>query len=157
PRGEPISARTARDRGLFVTRAQFFHRGHAAFIEAMRAEHEEIVVVIATANVSHRPRDPATAGERMEIVKPYLLEVAPRHHLFPAPFLDFDAVNFAELDLLAPPFGTVWSNNPAVRALAESAHKRLRSIPMLPELSSTTLRDRIRKNQDWRALMPHAC
>ena len=85
-------------RGLFVTRAQPFHLGHRAFVRQILAELDEVVVLVSKANVSHSLDNPATAGERLELIQPLLeAEARGRHHLCAAPYVDDDAANFAEL------------------------------------------------------------
>ena len=54
-------------RGAFIGRFQPFHLGHLATVKyALRSY---VIIVIGSAQKSHEPRNPFTAGERIEMIR----------------------------------------------------------------------------------------
>ena len=142
-------------RGLFIARAQPFHIGHEAFVAQIAAERGEVIVLLAMANASHTLMNPATAGERLEMVRPVLERVAPgRHHLAAAPYVDHDAANVPELRLLLPAFSHIYTNSPSTRALATSAGVPCVSLGAHVEVSGTQIRRRVLAGEDCGDLVP---
>jgi nicotinamide-nucleotide adenylyltransferase len=142
-------------RGLFVTRAQFFHVGHRAFVRQIAAEMDEVIVLVAMANASHTSENPATAGERLEMIGPLLRREAPgRHYLCAAPYVDDDGANFAELALMLPRFDVVYANSPSTAAMARSDGYRTRRLANGVDASGTEVRRRIVAGEDHEALLP---
>lgn len=115
-------AKSTSRRGLFITRAQPFHAGHAACVQKIAEEMDEVIVLVALAETSHSLQNPATAGERLEMIHPYLCRTLPgRFHLAAAPYEPHTACNVSELQLLLPKFACIYSNSPGTQALAVSA------------------------------------
>jgi len=142
-------------RGLFITRAQPWHLGHAAFVEQMKEEVEEVIVLLAMANKSHQPTDIATAGERMEMVMPWLQEnLAGRFYLAPMPYSEFTMENMYELRYLLPSFQTVYTSNPTIEAMAVTAGYGVRSLQKPIAVSGTLVRECIRTNQPYEHYLP---
>jgi nicotinamide-nucleotide adenylyltransferase len=151
-----LSARQA-TRGLFIKRAQPFHLGHAAFIQQMEQEVEEAIIVVAMANRSHQPADIATAGERVEMIQPWLQAVIPqRHYLIPLPYSDFTMENLYELEYLLPSFEYIYTSNPTIMAMADTAHYFVRQLHKNIDVSSTMIRDCILKDQPYREYLPES-
>jgi nicotinamide-nucleotide adenylyltransferase len=142
-------------RGLFITRAQPFHLGHAAFIEQMKQEEEEVIIVLAMANKSHQPTDIATAGERMEMVRPWLDEILPgRYYLVPLPYSDFIMENIYEMKYLLPSFNRVYTSNPTIATMATTAGYVVKSLKEPIAVSGTMIRDRMRNDQPYKDHVP---
>jgi nicotinamide-nucleotide adenylyltransferase len=142
-------------RGLFVTRAQPFHLGHLAFVRQILAERDEVAVCVAMGNVSHSRNDPASAGERVEVVQAVLEREAPgRYHVCAAPYDTDDAANFAELRLLLPGFDAVYANSPSTRELARVEGLETISLAAAVDVSGTEVRRRIVAGEPWEDLVP---
>jgi nicotinamide-nucleotide adenylyltransferase len=142
-------------RGLFITRAQPFHLGHAAFIEQMKEEVEEVIVVLAMANRSHQQTDIATAGERMEMVLPWLNATLPgRHYLVPMPYSDFTMENMYEMKYLLPSFSQVYTTNPTISAMAITAGYEVRSLGKSIAISATMIRDCMLNERPYKDYLP---
>jgi len=75
-------------RALFVGRFQPFHNGHLHAVKSILGDADELVVVVGSAQMSHEPDNPFTAGERLEMIK-YALDSAGidrrRYMLIPIP------------------------------------------------------------------------
>lgn len=142
-------------RGLFITRAQPFHLGHAACVQKIAGEMDEVIVLVALAETSHNPRNPATAGERLEMIHPYLQRTLPgRFHLAAAPYDPHTACNVSELTLLLPAFECVYSNSPSTQALAASAQVPWRVIQPNVDVSGTQVRKAMLDGQALGGLVP---
>ncbi|RMG31189.1 MAG: nicotinamide-nucleotide adenylyltransferase [Methanobacteriota archaeon] len=102
-------------RGLFIARFQPIHRGHIEVIREILQRVDELLVVIAAAQISHTLKNPLTAGERLEMVRNALIEAKiPMHRVWILPAQDiFDnALWVTHLKRLLPPFDVMFSNNP---------------------------------------------
>ncbi|MBL4632568.1 MAG: adenylyltransferase/cytidyltransferase family protein [Kofleriaceae bacterium] len=142
-------------RGLFVTRAQPFHLGHAACVQKIAEEMDEIIVLVALSETSHSLQNPATAGERLEMIHPYLQRIVPgRFHLAAAPYQLHTACNISELQLLLPSFERVYSNSRSVQVLAVSAGLRCSSVQSNVGVSGTQVRLALQCGDDLEGLLP---
>jgi len=56
-------------RGLYVGRFQPFHLGHLHAIKYVLSQVDEVIIVIGSAQYSHRLDNPFTAGERVTMVR----------------------------------------------------------------------------------------
>lgn len=154
-RREPAIADKKIQRGLFITRAQPFHNGHVAFIEQMKTEVEEVIVLIAMANRSHQINDLLTAGERLAMVGPVLEAIIPgRYYLAALPYSDYSMENFYELEALLPPFDAVYTSNPSVSVMAADAGYTIKSLQKKLSVSSTQIRHHLLHGEDYRACVP---
>lgn len=144
-------------RGIFITRAQPFHNGHAAYLEQMKAQVDEAIVVVGVANQSHVARDFATAGERLEMIKPYLEEHWPgRHYLAALPYSDFSLENFYELEYLLPAFHTVYTINTSTITYAYTAGYPVKNLSAHMEVSGTQIRSCMVHDQPYDHLVPES-
>ena len=148
------SASTLR-RGLFITRAQPFHLGHAACVQTIAEEMDEVIVLVALSETSHSVHNPATAGERLEMIHPYLQRALPgRFYLAAAPYEAHTACNVSELTLLVPTFDCVYSNSPSTQALAVSAGVPWRAVQPNVDVSGTQVRQAMLDGQALGRLVP---
>jgi nicotinamide-nucleotide adenylyltransferase len=148
-------------RGLLVGRFQPFHNGHLSVVRAVRSQRPDapLLLGIGSAQRSHTPMDPFTAGERFEMISRALVE-AGIDRCEPVPLFDIDrhAVWVAHLESLLPTFDIVYTNNPLTRALFEEAGYRVES-PRLVERDrwqGTILRRAMVAGDGWRSAVPPA-
>ncbi|HEY0273044.1 MAG TPA: adenylyltransferase/cytidyltransferase family protein [Chitinophaga sp.] len=148
---------TGKKRGIFITRAQPFHNGHAAYLEQMQQEVEEVIVVVGVANQSHTLKDFATAGERLEMVQPYLQQTWPgRYYLAALPYSDFSLENFYELEYLLPAFHTVYTINTSTITYAQTAGYPVKNLSRQLDVSGTEVRNCMLHDQPYAHLVPAA-
>jgi nicotinamide-nucleotide adenylyltransferase len=110
-------------RGLLVGRFQPFHQGHLAAVRAIRAARPEtpLVVGVGSAQASHTPLNPFTAGERIDMIELALEEAQiDRVRAYPIPDVNRHAVWVAHVVSLVPAFDRVHTNNPLTRLLFEA-------------------------------------
>ena len=60
-------------RGLIIGRMQPFHKGHGQVILKTLEEVDEIIIGVGSAQMSHTTNDPFTAGERIMMIKRFLV------------------------------------------------------------------------------------
>lgn len=139
-----IPSADEKKRGVMVTRAQPFHKGHLEIIEKVIDNYDEVIIVIACAEESFTDRNPLTAGQRMEIVTESIKgkHYADKIWIFPVTCNRFVAENMLELRLLCPDFHAVISTNPVNCRMAE--YEGL--IYDTPEISCPTRATDIRNN-----------
>jgi len=145
--------------GLFVGRFQPFHLGHLAGIKDVLNEVEELVIVIGSAQYSHRINDPFTAGERLTMIRMALEEAGidySRVWVVPVPDVHLHMMWVSAVEGYTPKFDVVYSNEPLTRRLFMEAGYKVKAIRFHERklYSSTEIRERILKDESWEKLVP---
>lgn len=142
-------------RGLFIARAQPFHLGHLACIEKIATEVDEVIVLLALSESSYGLNNPATAGERIEMIHPVLERSIPgRYHLAAAPMELHTASNIGELQILLPEFEVIYSNNSTTQAMALSMGLPCCPILSTVQVSGSMVRESLSQGNDVTSLVP---
>jgi nicotinamide-nucleotide adenylyltransferase len=146
-------------RGLFVGRFQPFHKGHLGAIGGILEEVDEVIIVVGSAQYSHRVDNPFTAGERVTMIREALDEakVEPSHYwIIPVRDVHVHMLWVAEVVGFTPKFDIVYTNEPLTRRLFIEGGYRVEAIPFhnREKYSSTVVRERMLKNQSWEELVP---
>lgn len=146
-------------RGLFVGRFQPFHNGHTEVIKDILKEMNEVVIVIGSAQYSHRLDNPFTAGERATMVRRALDEAEipiSKTWIIPVADVHVHMLWVAKIVGYTPTFSVVYSNEPLTRRLFTEAGYKVKPIPFYKRTvySSTEIRQRMLMNKDWRTLVP---
>jgi len=146
-------------RGLYVGRFQPFHLGHLDAIQSVLKEVEEIVIVIGSAQYSHNIHNPFTAGERLVMIRNALEEANvdfTRIWVVPVPDVHLHMMWVSAVEGYTPKFQIVYSNEPLTRRLFMEAGYKVKNIPLFERqiYSSTTVRERIIADENWRTLVP---
>jgi len=146
-------------RALFVGRFQPFHYGHLHAIQTILKECDELVLVVGSAQMSHEPDNPFTAGERLEMIRAALdaAGVPPdRYLIIPIPDAPAHRVWVSAVESQTPRFDTVYSNQSLTRRLLIEAGYDVRRIEMYErgKYEATEIRRRILEAQDWSDLVP---
>jgi nicotinamide-nucleotide adenylyltransferase len=146
-------------RGLFVGRFQPFHNGHLAAIRDVLGEVGELVIVIGSAQYSHNPDNPFTAGERLTMVKSALEEAkidCSRVWIVPVPDVHLHMMWVSALEGYAPRFDVVYSNEPLTRRLFMEANYEVKDIRFHERkiYSSTEIREKMLNGESWERLVP---
>lgn len=148
-------------RALMLGRFQPMHNGHMEVIREVLGMDgvEGLIVAVGSAQESHTPENPFTAGERFEMIEK-ASEDDGLDGLTIVPVVDLNRYGlYVEyVTGLVPPFGAVVTHSPLTKRLF--AEKGLRIIePGLhdrPLYSSTEIRRRIVANESWQDLVPAA-
>jgi len=146
-------------RGLFVGRFQPFHLGHLAGIKDVLNEVEELVIVIGSAQYSHRINDPFTAGERLTMIRMALEEAGIDYSkvwVVPVPDVHLHMMWVSAVEGYTPKFDVVYSNEPLTRRLFIEAGYKVKAIRFHERklYSSTEIRERMLRDESWNELVP---
>ena len=148
------------DRGLFIGRFQPFHLGHLDVVRRLARAHDELVVAIGSANVSHSALNPFTAGERLAMIHAACREAGVANAIIvPLPDVGRNAVWVSHVASLVPRVSTVYSNNPLPTRLFHEAGYRVAPARFHERAlyEGTRIRELMRKGDDaWRELVPDA-
>ncbi len=146
-------------RALFVGRFQPFHYGHLYAIQKILEEAEELIIVVGSAQMSHEPDNPFTAGERIEMISAALNEAnidKKRYMLIPIADAPSHRTWVSYVESQTPRFEVVYSNQALTRRLLIEAGYDVRSIPLhnRSRFEATEIRSRILNDEDWSELVP---
>ena len=147
------------NRGLYVGRFQPFHLGHLEAIKDVLKEVEELVIVIGSAQYSHKIHNPFTAGERLVMIRGALQEAGidySRLWIVPVPDVHLHMLWASALEGYTPSFNIVYSNEPLTRRLFMEAGYKVESIRFFRRrlYTSTLVREKMLKGESWKKLVP---
>jgi len=145
--------------GLYVGRFQPFHLGHLGAIKDILKEVNELIIVIGSAQYSHRLNNPFTVGERMVMIRKALEEARldySRFWIVPVPDVHSHMIWVSTVESYTPNFDIVYSNEPLTRRLFIEAGYKVKSIRFHKRklYSSTEIRERMLKGKSWETLVP---
>ena len=143
-------------RGFYIGRFQPYHNGHHRMVAEIASEVDELVLGIGSANDSHSPRNPFTAGERVMMVTKSVVDLDITTYVVPIEDLDRNSVWVSHVQSMSPAFDVAYSNNPLVIQLFSEAGVEVRQSPMFNRdvLEGAELRERMISGDDWRDLVP---
>lgn len=137
-------------RGLYITRAQPFHNGHAAFVKQMAEECDELIILLAAAELSHLPQNPLSASERLEMLHEYLnANFSGKYYLIALPQNTFTLENMHELRFLLPEFQVVYGTNPIILSMCASLKIPVESLHQKVTISATEIRNKILNGEPY--------
>jgi nicotinamide-nucleotide adenylyltransferase len=146
-------------RGAFIGRFQPFHLGHLATVKYALNSVHELIIVIGSAQKSHEPRNPFTAGERIEMIRDSLQadkEISiDKIFLIPVPDIEIHGLWTRQVDLLVPRYGVIFTNDRFTRQLYIERGFKVKEPTMFrrEELSATEVRTRIANGKEWKELV----
>jgi len=146
-------------RGLYVGRFQPFHMGHLAVIVDILREVDEIVIVIGSAQYSHRIDNPFTSGERLTMIHRALKEAEipwERCWVVPVPDVHRHMLWAAEVVGYTPKFDVAYANDPLTSRLLKEAGYKVKPCPFHKRdlYSATEVRKRMLEGKNWETLVP---
>jgi len=146
-------------RGVFVGRFQPFHNGHSAVIKGILSEVDELVIVIGSAQYSHRVDNPFTTGERLTMIRNALTEDGiPMERCWVVPVRDVHVhmLWVAEVVGYTPKFDVVYGNEPLTNRLFSEAGFKVKTVPYQKRdvYSATEIRERMMSGKNWEELVP---
>ncbi|UCH58154.1 MAG: nicotinamide-nucleotide adenylyltransferase [Candidatus Bathyarchaeota archaeon] len=146
-------------RALFVGRFQPFHNGHLHAVRKILEENNELLIVVGSAQMSHEPDNPFTAGERLVMIRNALSADgvgADRYMLIPIPDAPAHRVWVSQVESQTPQFDIVYTNQSLTRRLLIEAGYEVRGIElhMRDQYEATEIRRRILEGEDWEELVP---
>lgn len=145
-------------RVFYIGRFQPYHNGHQYILEGIAEVADEIIIGIGSAQLSHEPENPFTAGERMLMITGALKDAGCPIYVIPIEDIRRNALWVAHVRSMAPPFDLVYSGNPLVVRLFEEEGVEVESPAMYEREShsGTEIRRRILAGEPWEGLVPPA-
>ena len=146
-------------RGLFVGRFQPFQNGHLQAVKDALEEVDELIIIVGSAQYSHRLNDPFTAGERLTMIHAALEEAkvpASRYWIIPVPDVHMHMLWVAEVVGYTPEFHVVYTNEPVTKRLFKEAGFKIKPFPLHNRkvYSSTEIRKIMIEGKSWKPLVP---
>jgi nicotinamide-nucleotide adenylyltransferase len=146
-------------RALFVGRFQPFHYGHLHAVNEILEEADELLIVVGSAQMSHEPDNPFTAGERLEMIKKTLDAAGidrKKYMLIPIPDAPAHRVWVSQVESQTPAFDVVYTNQALTRRLLVEAGYDVRHIDLheRERYEASEIRRRILQVEDWEDLVP---
>ncbi len=145
-------------RVFYIGRFQPYHQGHQTVLAGIAKTAEEIIIGVGSAEQSHSPENPFTAGERILMITRSLATLGCPYYVIPIEDIKRNALWVSHVRSLAPPFDLVYSANPLVLRLFAEQGLRVER-PVLYERQShsgTEIRRRMLCGEPWEHLVPHA-
>jgi nicotinamide-nucleotide adenylyltransferase len=146
--------------GLFIGRFQPFHKGHLATVKFALERVEQLVIVVGSAQKSHEPRNPFTAGERIRMIKQSLdiddeTDVR-RILIIPVPDTDVHALWTHQVDMFVPKYDVVFANDLFTLMLFQEKGIKALEAPLYrrDEMKATEIRKRMIAEEIWEDLVP---
>ncbi|MDQ5877182.1 MAG: nicotinamide-nucleotide adenylyltransferase, partial [Thermoproteota archaeon] len=121
---------------------------------------EQLVIVVGSAQKSHEPRNPFTAGERIRMIKQSLdidEETDVRRILIiPVPDTDVHALWTHQVDMLVPKYDVVFANDLFTLMLFQEKGIKALEAPLYrrDEMKATEIRKRMIAEEIWEDLVP---
>lgn len=146
--------------GLFIGRFQPFHKGHLAAAKFALSRVNQLVIVVGSAQKSHEPKNPFTAGERIMMIKESLdadSEADVRRILIiPVPDTDVHSLWTHQVDMLVPKYDVVFANDLfTLRLFREQGIKAIEApLYRREEMRATEIRKRMAAEENWEDLVP---
>lgn len=146
-------------RGLIVGRFQPFHKGHLHIVKHVLKEVDEVVIIIGSAQYSHRLDNPFTAGERLLMIRRALEKngiPSTKFWLVPVPDIHIHMLWVSQVIGYAPKFETIYTNEPLTKRLFQEAGFKVKPLPFYKRkiYSATKIRNRLLNGENWEALVP---
>jgi len=146
--------------GLFIGRFQPFHKGHLATVKFALEKVEQLVIVVGSAQKSHEPRNPFTAGERIRMIKESIdvdggTDVR-RILIIPVPDTDVHSLWTHQVDMLVPKYDIVFANDLFTLMLFHEKGIKTIEAPLYrrDEMRATEIRKRMVEEKVWEDLVP---
>jgi nicotinamide-nucleotide adenylyltransferase len=120
---------------------------------------DTLVIVVGSAQKSHEPRNPFTAGERIMMIKAALDDAgvdAGRVLLIPVPDVDIHSLWTRQVDMLVPAYDVVYANDPFTLMLFRERSVKTVEPPLhdRSRMMATEVRRRMAEGEDWEELVP---
>jgi len=147
--------------GLFIGRFQPFHKGHLATVKFALRKVDQLVIVVGSAQKSHEPKNPFTAGERIRMIKESLdsekVDVG-KILIIPIPDVDVHSLWTQQVDILVPKYDVVFANDPFTLMLFRERGVKTIEAPLVDRtnMQATEIRSRMAMGRKWEILVPVA-
>ena len=120
---------------------------------------DELIIGIGSAQFSHEPENPFTAGERFTMLRLALDEAGIDRRLYaiiPVPDTQVHSIWVSQVLAYMPKFDVVFTNDPLSRQLFMEAGFQVEGISFLERerYAATHVREKILNGENWEELVP---
>jgi len=146
-------------RALWIGRFQPFHLGHLDMARRILDDVDELLIAVGSAQYSHTPDNPFTAGERIEMIRRALeAERLKAYTVYPVTDTGVHSLWVAHVRAFLPPFDVVYTNSALVNRLFTEQRVKVLELPLWERdtHSGAEVRRRLREGGDWKSLVPRA-
>jgi len=146
-------------RALFFGRFQPVHKGHVKVVEDILSRHDEVIFAVGMCTESHTPRNPFTAGERVEMIRLSMRDAGislERVITVTVPTLEVSLASVYYVVMISPRFDEVYMGNIPIASIFHQAGYRVRvPQPYMREKYNGTVIRALMYNRDpeWRNLV----
>ncbi len=145
-------------RGILIGRFQPFHHGHRRVVDNVIEDIDELVIGVGSADASHEPRNPFTAGERIMMIHNTLEPLDATTYVVPLDDMDRNSVWVSHVQSMSPWFDVAYSNNPLVVRLFQEDGVEVRQTEMFDRenLKGSKIRELMLIDDGWEQYVPEA-
>ncbi|MCJ7721239.1 nicotinamide-nucleotide adenylyltransferase, partial [Candidatus Bathyarchaeota archaeon] len=146
-------------RGVFVGRFQPFHNGHLEVIKKIVEDVDELVIIVGSAQYSHRLDNPFTAGERITMIRKALEEEGiqlSKIWIIPVPDVHQHSLWVSQIVGYSPKFDVVYANEPLTSRLFIEAGFKVKPMPLIKReiYLATEIRKGMIDGEKWEERVP---
>ncbi|MFQ5405803.1 MAG: nicotinamide-nucleotide adenylyltransferase [Candidatus Micrarchaeia archaeon] len=145
------------DRALFVGRFQPFHNGHLNCLTRILSKHDEVVIVIGSAQENFTAKNPFTVGEREEMIASTLKanDLYDKCFITAVPDTHEAALWAKRVLSYAPKVGkNAYSNNSWVSLLLREEGLTVHKLSNYKGIRATKVRRQMQQGSAWKKLVP---
>ena len=143
--------------GLLIGRFQPFHLGHLKALQFALCKVDKLWLGLGSSNKPIEKNNPFSADERKKMILSSIDDaMKSKIVIYFIPDVDNHVKWIEQIDTIVPNFDIVFSNDPLTNHLYSKRTVQVVSIPFLKrdQLSGTRIRDLIKSDQKWDALVP---
>ena len=140
---------------LFLGRFQPFHQAHLEDIKTASKENDNIIIAIGSSQYSDTKENPFSYEERKEMITLSLeKENISNYEIFPVTDIQDDHKWVIHVEKSTKEFDIVCTGNKLTEELFKKANYKIKKVKMIDNINGTTIRDKIKNNQEWESLVP---
>ena len=143
--------------GLLIGRFQPFHLGHLEALQFALSKVDKLWLGLGSSNKPIEKNNPFSADERKKMILSSIDDaMKSKIVIYFIPDVDNHVKWIEQIDTIVPNFDIVFSNDPLTNHLYSKRTVQVVSIPFLKrdQLSGTRIRDLMKSDQKWDALVP---
>jgi nicotinamide-nucleotide adenylyltransferase len=142
-------------RALFIGRFQPFHNAHLADVKKILEECDEIVIAIGSSREKNTLENPFSYDERKQMIEKTLKSHQIKNFkIYSVPDLYDDRKWVGYIRKNLPKFDCVYSGNKWTLKCFSKHDFSVKKIRLIKGVSSTRIRDRIIKSENWGKMVP---
>jgi nicotinamide-nucleotide adenylyltransferase len=149
------------ENALYIGRFQPLpHIGHEQVLKELFEKHENVIIVLGSANKSDSPEHLLSPEERQEVLETLLRSLGikkERYEIIPVPDIDCYPKYVSHLESFVPKLKVVYSGNPVVQELFKEKGYRVEELESYGDISGTKLRKLMMEGKDYEKYLPKAC